>query len=66
MVEQTQHPRPNQPNILYILADDLGWADVGFHGAPIRTPILDRLAVDSVELTQHYVCPMCTPPAHRC
>ncbi len=61
MVEQIQHPRPDQPNILYILADDLGWADVGFHGAPIRTPILDRLAADSVELTQHNVCPMCTP-----
>ncbi|MBT3342242.1 MAG: sulfatase-like hydrolase/transferase [Gemmatimonadetes bacterium] len=61
MTEQTQYPPPEQPNILYILADDLGWADVGFHGAPIRTPVLDRLATESVELTGHYVCPMCTP-----
>ena len=51
----------NQPNILFILADDLGWGDVGFHGSRIRTPNLDRLAAHGVELTQHYVCPMCTP-----
>lgn len=50
-----------RPNILYLLADDLGWADVGYHGSEIRTPNLDRLAQDGVELDQHYVCPMCTP-----
>ena len=51
----------DKPNILYILADDLGWADVSMHGSPIRTPNIDRLAVEGIELTQHYVCPMCTP-----
>ena len=50
-----------KPNILYILADDLGWGDVGYHGSEIRTPNLDRLAQSGVELDQHYVCPMCTP-----
>lgn len=50
-----------QPNILFILADDMGWGDVGYHGAPIRTPNIDRLASEGVELDQHYVCPMCTP-----
>jgi arylsulfatase A-like enzyme len=50
-----------RPNILFILADDLGWGDVGFHGAKIRTPILDRLAREGVELTQHYVNPQCSP-----
>ena len=50
-----------RPNILYILADDLGWGDLGLHGSPICTPNIDRLAHDGVELTQHYVCPMCTP-----
>ncbi len=50
-----------RPNILYILADDLGWGDVSLHGSPIRTPNIDRLACEGVELTQHYVCPMCTP-----
>ena len=50
-----------RPNILFILADDLGWGDVGFHGAKIRTPVLDRLAREGVELTQHYVNPQCSP-----
>ncbi len=51
----------NQPNILFVLADDLGWADLSLHGSPIRTPNIDRLAADGIELEQHYVCPMCTP-----
>jgi len=50
-----------KPNILYILADDLGWGDLSMHGSPIRTPHIDQLAHEGVELTQHYVCPMCTP-----
>ena len=50
-----------KPNILYILADDLGWGDVSMHGSPIHTPTIDQLAQDGVELAQHYVCPMCTP-----
>ena len=50
-----------QPNIIFILADDLGWADVGFHGGNAPTPNLDKLARESVELTQHYVYPACTP-----
>ena len=50
-----------KPNILYILADDLGWGDVGYHGSAIRTPNIDRLVETGVELDQHYVCPMCTP-----
>jgi arylsulfatase A-like enzyme len=51
----------HKPNILYILADDLGWGDVGFHGAPIKTPNINRLCKTGVELDQHYVQPMCTP-----
>ena len=51
----------NRPNILFILADDLGWGDVGYHGSEIRTPNIDRLRNSGVELDQHYVCPMCTP-----
>ena len=49
------------PNILFILADDLGWGDVGYHGSAIRTPNIDRLVEGAVELDQHYVQPMCTP-----
>lgn len=49
------------PNIIYILADDLGWQDVGFHGSDIKTPNLDRLAATGVELEEFYVQPLCTP-----
>lgn len=50
-----------QPNILFIMADDLGWKDVGFHGSEIKTPTLDALAADGVKLEQYYAQPMCTP-----
>ena len=51
----------NKPNILYIVADDLGWKDVGFHGSDIKTPNIDKLAETGVRLEQFYVQPMCTP-----
>ncbi|MGQ9562926.1 MAG: sulfatase-like hydrolase/transferase [Thermogutta sp.] len=50
-----------QPNVLFILADDLGWGDVGFHGGRVPTPNLDRLVKEGVELDRHYVYPVCTP-----
>ena len=50
-----------RPNIVFIMADDLGWADVAFHGGNAPTPHLDRLAKDGLELTQHYVAPVCSP-----
>jgi arylsulfatase A-like enzyme len=49
-----------RPNILYIVADDLGWADVGFRGSDIRTPAIDSLAAEGARLDQFYVQPMCT------
>jgi arylsulfatase A-like enzyme len=58
------HPAPAagpQPNILHIVADDLGWKDVGFHGSDIHTPVLDQLARSGAQLEQFYVQPMCTP-----
>ena len=45
------------PNVVYILADDLGWKDVGFHGGGIRTPNLDRLAAGGAVLNAFYVQP---------
>ena len=50
-----------RPNILIIVADDLGWADVGYHKAPFPTPTIDGLCQAGVELDQHYVSPQCTP-----
>jgi len=52
---------PSRPNIIYILADDLGWADVGFHGPDIKTPNIDKLAAEGVKLEAFYVMPVCTP-----
>lgn len=52
----------DRPNILHIVADDLGWKDVGFNGCEdIRTPNLDALAAGGARFTQFYVQPMCTP-----
>ena len=50
-----------QPNIVYILADDLGWKDVGFHGSDIETPNIDALAAGGARLEQFYTQPICTP-----
>lgn len=51
----------DKPNVLYIIADDLGWKDVGFHGSDIKTPNLDALAAGGVQFDQFYTQPMCTP-----
>lgn len=50
-----------KPNILLIVADDLGWSDVGWHGGFGKTPVMDKLVREGVELDQHYVQPVCTP-----
>jgi arylsulfatase B len=51
-----------KPNIVYIVADDLGWKDVGFNGATdIKTPNIDKLAATGARLEQFYAQPMCTP-----
>jgi arylsulfatase B len=53
--------RAARPNIVILLADDLGWADVGYHGAKTATPNIDRLAGDGVRLEDFLVCPLCSP-----
>ena len=51
-----------RPNVVLILTDDQGYGDLGCHGnEKIRTPNLDRLAAQSVELTHFYVSPVCAP-----
>lgn len=51
------------PNIVFVLADDMGYADIGYHGGggQIKTPVLDRLAKEGVKLENYYVQPVCTP-----
>jgi len=54
-------PTPSRPHIIYILSDDQGWKDVGFHGSDIKTPNIDQLAQGGARLEQFYAQPMCTP-----
>src|SRR3954453_15962539 len=50
-----------KPNIFLIVADDLGWGDVGWHSPKFKTPNLDRLLREGGELDRHYVQPVCSP-----
>jgi len=50
-----------KPNIIIFLADDLGWNDVGYHGSEIKTPNIDKLANEGIQLERFYVNFSCTP-----
>lgn len=49
------------PNVVIFLADDLGWKDVGYHGSEIKTPHIDELAREGLQLDRFYVQPVCSP-----
>src|SRR3990170_8043965 len=53
--------KDNQPNILLILADDLGYSDLGCYGGEIQTPNLDALAFDGLRFTSFYNTSRCCP-----
>ncbi|XP_035694671.1 arylsulfatase B-like [Branchiostoma floridae] len=57
----TKKAQTSKPNILFIVADDLGWNDVGWHNPDVKTPNLDKLAGDGVILDNSYYNPICTP-----
>ena len=59
LLHSSKNSKP--PHILFILADDLGWSDLGFHGSVIKTPNIDKLASEGVILDNYYVLPLCTP-----
>ncbi|QGY45428.1 sulfatase-like hydrolase/transferase [Maribellus comscasis] len=61
--EQTDNVETSKPNIIYILADDLGYAEVGCYGQEkIETPNIDALATHGMRFTQHYAgAPVCAP-----
>ena len=54
-------PPSQKPNIVFIIADDMGWADIGYQNPAMLTPHLDTLAKEGARLTHHYAAPTCTP-----
>lgn len=59
--DQPSAAPPQPPHIIFILTDDQGYHDVGYHGSDIETPTLDRLAAEGVKLENYYIQPICTP-----
>jgi len=59
---------PTRPNILLVMADDLGWGDVGFNGNKvIQTPHLDEMAANGMRFTRFYTAsPLCSPTRGSC
>ncbi|GAB1453612.1 arylsulfatase [Draconibacterium sp.] len=59
----SEKEKPTKPNIIYILADDLGYAELGCYGQDrIETPNIDALATNGMRFTQHYSgAPVCAP-----
>jgi len=49
------------PNVVLIVADDMGWRDVGYNDSEIKTPTLDKLAAEGVQLNRFYAHPICSP-----
>ncbi|KAK7505089.1 hypothetical protein BaRGS_00003659, partial [Batillaria attramentaria] len=58
---QSNSDKSRAPHVVFVLADDLGYNDVGWHNPWIRTPHLDMLATTGVRLENYYVQPICTP-----
>jgi arylsulfatase len=58
---QTSVVVDKRPNILLIVADDLGYADLGVHGSDIRTPNIDAIAAEGTLFTQFHTAPLCAP-----
>ena len=53
--------QPKKPNVLLIVADDMGYSDIGSFGGEIATPTLDLLAMEGLQLTNFHVLPTCSP-----
>lgn len=58
---ETRSRRHKRPNFLVIVADDLGYSDLGCYGSEIRTPNLDALARSGLRLSDFHVAPACSP-----
>lgn len=51
----------DKPNIIIMMTDDMGWNDVGYHNAEVKTPHLDAFVMEGIELDRFYVSTQCTP-----
>ena len=51
----------NRPNVIVVMADDMGFSDLGCYGSEIKTPTIDQLASDGVRFSQFYNCALCGP-----
>ncbi|MDB5257995.1 MAG: sulfatase [Chitinophagaceae bacterium] len=60
-IRSTSILTPSRPNIIIILADDMGFSDLGCFGSEIATPNLDKLATGGIRLTNFYNCGRCCP-----
>jgi arylsulfatase A-like enzyme len=59
---QSYSQQVKKPNVIIVLSDDQGYGDFSGHGNPIlKTPALDKLANESISLTDFHVAPLCTP-----
>ena len=63
MAEENQRPGKalNRPNIIVVMADDMGFSDLGCYGGEIRTPTIDQLAKEGLRFSQFYNCAICGP-----
>lgn len=61
VVEAQGARKESRPNILIILADDMGWSDIGCYGGEVETPHIDRLAANGLRFTQFYNTARCCP-----
>ena len=61
MVERADERARRRPNFVVILADDLGYSDIGCYGSEVATPNLDALAGSGLRFSQAYNCARCCP-----
>ncbi|MGI9571341.1 MAG: sulfatase-like hydrolase/transferase, partial [Desulfobulbia bacterium] len=61
LITTTAHAADKQPNVLLVMADDMGWTDIGTFGSEISTPNLDRLAKRGLTFTDFHVSVACSP-----
>ena len=56
----------DRPNIVFLLADDLGYTDIAPYGSEIHTPTLSKLAEDGVKFTNYHTAANCAPSGRCC